>query len=622
MNVTHLYVGDSMVDLYPDAIVAVTVQAVPFNDIKARRITVSNRFKAPFTENNDILFGFIRDERSVGSTSKVTGKLIQNGITMLQSVNVKVTAEEEQYDIFLLDELSDLFDRVNNKTLSEIIPIDASGWEASDIDSARLNTEGIVTAIVRWGNSTGIYDVDMFLPHFYYHTIVKEILQDTGLTLSGSILTNTDFTELAIPFPGTKFQYSEQDAALMTTRAGSVNPMADQLLEGLVLELELVLLGYPYLWDLTNNQLVIPDNLSPIFDVQIVLPLIDNIIWGGGDALRGRIYRTRDGVTTQVGSSPIFFFFTTSPQSESNASVSFTNIIALPGDRYEFRLDTNSGAATGQVQQSLVIITGVSTVDRAEVNWNQLWPTDIKCEDILRDFIVRFGIVPKQVSNTLYLKTINEIIADRAGAIDWSQKKVKSPYVISKPSYAQVNNFKYQSSSDSEDANLGMGSIDIDDENLTPSRDYYTSIFQSSPTVSSAGYNVANVSVFDSTSTDIVDFVETPGFRLVTLKARSTEGAITFNVSARTDYKLGYFVDPSLTKDTGFQYFIDNHYTLLEAILQNGKLVTKSFYLTEIDVATFDVHKMIWDGEHFYLVNKIKNFIPGKITSVELLKAS
>jgi len=49
-------------------------------------------------------------------------------------------------------------------------------------------------------------------------------------------------------------------------------------------------------------------------------------------------------------------------------------------------------------------------------------------------------------------------------------------------------------------------------------------------------------------------------------------------------------------------------------------MIEKEFLLNEIDIQQYDSHKIIWDGEGYYLINKIKNFVPGKITKVELFK--
>jgi hypothetical protein len=263
-------------------------------------------------------------------------------------------------------------------------------------------------------------------------------------------------------------------------------------------------------------------------------------------------------------------------------------------------------------------------VVRAMVNWNNLLPP-VTCKELLTDFFNRFGIIPKQSGLTLVLKTINEIILDRANAVNWSAKLVNpDEYSITfDADFAQANYFRYEKSETVSDPDLGRGSIDIANTTLEAQTDIYTSIFGNSLTEQVVpGYNVGTVPVYDLTSTDIDTFAEEPGLRLMTLKDRTTEGAITFDAISRTDYRLAYFVDPAQTKDTGFQYFIDQHYSSLERSLQKNKVIEKYFLLTDQDISNFDPHKMIYDGNGYYIVNKIANFVSGRVTKVELFKTS
>ncbi len=146
--------------------------------------------------------------------------------------------------------------------------------------------------------------------------------------------------------------------------------------------------------------------------------------------------------------------------------------------------------------------------------------------------------------------------------------------------------------------------------------------FNNSTTENTTGHLVAHLKVFNSQSVTAKDFDEEPGIRLLTLKARTNENAITFDQTPRTDYKMGYFVDGSLAKDTGWQYFLDQFYPSLQSSLQKNKMITKQFFLSEIDVAQYDPHKLVFDGHAYYIVNEIKSFIAGKSTTVELFKVS
>ncbi len=257
------------------------------------------------------------------------------------------------------------------------------------------------------------------------------------------------------------------------------------------------------------------------------------------------------------------------------------------------------------------------------VDWNQYF-ADIKPKDVLRDFFTRFGIVHKQVKETLYLKTLEAICTDRPGAVDWSSKLVNRHLetINLKADYGQNNYFNHNKSDEVDDPTLGRGNMTVDSNILTGEKNVFDSAFYNSITETTDGYLAATVPVYDADSADIEDFANAPGLRILTLKARSTEAAITFNVTARTDYKIAYFVDSLLTKDTGFQYFIDQFYPSFEQALQKNKVITKFYNLTVLDIAQYDPHKMVYDGEGYYIVNEITNFIPGMITKVSLFKVS
>ncbi len=253
------------------------------------------------------------------------------------------------------------------------------------------------------------------------------------------------------------------------------------------------------------------------------------------------------------------------------------------------------------------------------VDWNEFWP-DIEVKDIIKDFFVRFAIIPKQKNGVLYLKTIEEILSNRSGAVDWSAKLTKTGHSIDFTSrYAQENYFDYNNGEN--DPTLGRGILEIDNETLDPINTVYDSVFESVITgLFDANYNSARMDVYESTSVDISDFKNSPPFTLLTLRNPGADPDITFYITPRDDYKVAYFVDDSQPKDSGFEYFINEFYDKYAFALQKSKVIVKEYLLTELDIQNYDSHKMVYDGEGYYLVNKISNFIPGNITKVELFK--
>ncbi len=261
-----------------------------------------------------------------------------------------------------------------------------------------------------------------------------------------------------------------------------------------------------------------------------------------------------------------------------------------------------------------------TTVDRSVVIWNSLLK-NIPCSVFLKDFFNRFAVIPKQEDNVLYLKTIEEICTDTANAADWSEKRVNEKQTIDfQSTYGQSNHLSHTDSDSVNDPLLGDGVFTIDSNILPTDKTVFRSEFMNALTPTLNSHKAIQIPVYDADSTDIDVFGEVPGLRIATLKDRTTEPAITFNATPRTDYKLAYFVDGLLTKDTGFQYFTDQFYRILARALQKNKKITRYYYLSVIDIANYDPHRMVWDGEGYYIINKIVNFVPGKITKVELFK--
>ncbi|MFN7611178.1 MAG: hypothetical protein ACK5QX_09635, partial [bacterium] len=240
-------------------------------------------------------------------------------------------------------------------------------------------------------------------------------------------------------------------------------------------------------------------------------------------------------------------------------------------------------------------IVDTLNVVRTEVYWNRL-ASKTALKEILKDFFVRFGIVYKIEGNVLTLKTLEEICTDTASAVDWTSKRVnrKKSAIDFKTNYAQANYFLHDD--DAKDKFLGSGNLAIANTTLQAAKDFFTSVFANVKRWTGTGYEVMSTPAYDSTSTGIDDIKEEPPLMIGTLKARTTEAAITFDVSARTDYKLAYHADASQTKDSSFRYFLSKYYPSLTFALQKNKICKYEYNLNELDIANYDPHKMIFDS--------------------------
>lgn len=623
---TIIQVEDSSLDLFDDVVVATTFQKINIGDLSVRYLNRTNKFDIPRTQRNELIFEHSGNDK-VSTAYPYTAhsvKVIQNGIEVIQNGIIKITeADKDKYEIQILENLFDIFSSVKGKLIGTLQPIPASGWDASAIDTARLNTTNLISAAMWWGKSGNLYQVNYFLPCFFYHTLINKILQSTGLAISGSVLTSSDYLDLVIPYPNDSFAYPKAIAdAYYDVGTGTGGIGGSQWALGFNDFFVTGTKSSPYgRWAneyYPASTLVGADSMSVTFSGSFVF---SSIVWSAGTS-NGRYWMTlmKNGVEVYStdGLSNITYANT------SGTITASTTQTVLPTDVFKWRIRATATGGTLTANSAVVNCSnstalGTTTINRTSVSWNALW-RDISCDDLLSDFFNRFGIIPKQVGGTLFLKTIQEILSDTSNAVDWSAKRVSNQNILSFDSgYAQNNLFEYQDSDYSKEAKLGTGEIDIAGS-LTSTRTMFKSFFEKVQTVAFSLFNnVAYIPVYGTTSTGIDTFENKPTISILTLRSRVDETTITFNTIARSDYKLAHFVDGTKPKDTGFQYFLNQYYPLFSSAINKTKIIKRKYKLTEIDVSNFDPHLMIWDDGYF-IVNKISNFVPSKQTEVELLK--
>jgi len=607
-----LYIGDDAVDLSQSK-VALSIKRIAIGDLSKRYISYSNSFKVPNTENNARLFGYPSQTESESTIpySLLRGRLNRNGITIIPNAVIKIDgADSEFFNITMYEDDYDFFASIEGLKLSDINPIANTSWEPPYIDVARLSTDGVVTVLLNWGKSGAIYQQDYFLPCFYYHTLIIAILESTGLNISGAILTDARFTDLVIPFSG-DFKYPE---GAINTANGKALPSGNYTIPDLNLgdgdaKINIAVAEY----GVDNFDFVDKEYISSglfTYTIEAVIN-VNAIAWGDGTVLTFKIKASGSTLDSDTMATP-----TTS----GTVTLTYTGTL-LSTDMVSMTIasDATVGTAVTVLATRYLKVTCTNEIVRPIVRWTDLWP-DISCKDLLRDFFMRFGIIPKQREETIYLETIENIILDKSGAVNWSSKVASKNNISFELGYAQNNLLNYKDSDEVKSPELGDGNIEVSNAGAEESRTMFTSLFENTNTEITSGYNVATIPAYDSTSTGIGTLAIKPKLKLLTIRDRVDEGAITFYVTPRTDYKLGYFVDQTQAKDTGWEYFLSEFYFSLEASLQKNKVITKFFYLTEVDIANYNPHKLIWDGYAYYLVNSIMNFVPGKLTKVELFK--
>ena len=597
-----VYIDGQIIDLDPKTSIAWTVQRIDIGELSKNYASFSNTIKAVDTERNNRIFQNAKLENSDGTFQYTFQdcKVVQKGIETINGKCQIIGFDGDNYSIVIYDSFVSLISFIDGKDLSNI-DFGSESWQATAIDNARVATTGFLTAVMNWGRAS-IYEANYFLPCYYYKDLIEKILQITGYSLSASILSNSDLTDL-ICTPVSSFKYKDgyNNSNIPTTSTNNFFNASGQV-------------------DMTMPVQNVPFGIRA--NIKLTINFTSITFTKGGGSTSNVVV---EAVGTTVGTFGIGTAITANTSGtfvyEFNDQALITSQTITIRIRY-----IKDGAFPGDnvtiitfAPSCKVEIVDTLNVNRSDVYWNRL-VTKTPLKDILKDFFVRFGIVYKIEGNTLILKTLEEICLDTASAVDWTSKRVnrKKSGIEFKTNYAQSNYFLHQD--DAKDKFLGSGSLAIANTTLQTAKDFFTSVFSNARRWTGTGYEVMSYPAYDSTSTGIDDIKEEPPLMIGTLKARTTEAAITFNATARTDYKLAYHTDASQIKDSSFRYFLSKYYPSLTFALQKNKICKYEYNLNELDIANYDPHKMIFDSGSYYLINKIKNFRSGKITNVELYK--
>lgn len=644
MNRTLIYIGESLLDLFPKALIAITYQFADIRDLAIRRISYSSTIELPPTENNTLLLGSpqqVQSESSIPYTQSEV-KCVSNGIEYFKG-NLQVTKSDNVFKTNIKETIVDVFNLIKDKKLYEVDAIPPTAWNASDIDGFRTAITGVTAPVINWGDfdtATPSINPTLYLPSYFYSEIVLAILENTGFTFVGDVLTDADFTDLIIPFAGEQFEYVQQYQDERTFSATNSAP-----------QVEVSPTGSPGSFKVDVIDTIVSEGSQEWYDTANSRWVIPNFSSSGNiGTARFSVYYDID---VEVGSPfPNMFVKVAVYKNGSEVFASIENLIdvnpsynfkgtfgnTLPSQVAENIQDSDffevyivfSDEASGTIDSITVneiIFSGYVTriPNRNLLFHNYLLP-DIDQTDLLKDFFVRFGAVLNLESDgtTVTIKTWPELIGDKSNVPDWTTKRVrdrKDVIAFEYEGYAQSNYFNYDEG-DGVPETLGRGNLPVVNENLEPEDDYFDSIFENCNTspLELVEVNMAQIPVYDNTSTLISDFVNEPGLKLLTLRAKlSGEPAITFNATPRSDYKVAYFIDPTQSKDTGFQYFIDRRYSELEVSFEKTKLIERDYLLEVTDL--MPPPPVIYDSGNYFLVNKIPKFIPNVTTEkVEILR--
>jgi hypothetical protein len=648
-NRTLIYINDQAVDLAPNTVVASTFKALEIGDMRTRNANYTNQFKLPKTPGNRRILEFVDSELSNSTAPyvKLPAKIVQNGIEIVGSGVAVITSVDSNFNVAIYSGTFDFFDLLTGLNIDSLdfgnglitwdnTQLELSRGNSTEVEADHKNLSSAFYDRVNYDWSTATYFAmsnETSYPSVRYAAIIKNIITNAGYTYSGSVFTNSKFLKLVIPYSRPQFELS---GSFITNRQFSATKTASQTVT----------------------------NPGAGYDVVVFNNVVTQDGYGMYSASTGRYdcnvaYATdpRDynfglyaEITFTVTSGTYDFRIGTSnidlPTIGSASYTAGTYTIQIGYDEPDVLQTLMHGADKFYEIRCRRIVSGSCTITSGKFynkvygsnrnpispvfSQNEILPT-ISRKDFFKDFAIRFGLLFKQSNNVLICKTINEVIADKANAVDWTSKRDNKTNDITYNlnGYAQKNYLAYPANDDFYDDTHDKGVISVNNVNIDLTSDYHTSIFNGSITTaitngSSDQISCLKIPFFSTppTSPDyMTKFDNDPGYRIaLTKQIPASPFSVVFGTNLFTDFSVLYFSDPSTSDQMNWQESIDSNYDQLIASLDKTKVVTRYYRLNELDIASLDMLRLVYDSGAYYLINTVSNFIPGISTKVELFK--
>lgn len=628
------YVDDQLVDLRPNTVIAQTLQTFDPGRMGSVLTNYTSSLRIPITSNNKRIFRNLENSKAKSDIpfSSLSCKYIENGIPIIMNGRVILNEVDEDYSISVFGGPWGFFKIIETRKMWDL---DFSGinaqWTQAARDGYRNTTTGIVQALVDDGrltqndastaptieNQGGVLKP----PQIYYHTVVESIFDSAGFAYTGDIFTNDVYKKLALPL---SLIYNDpkfiDDKSFFAATGNPNQVIVDPVSPVDVIFDANITQGADNYYDGVSRYVVTnSDTALAFFRMQLFYNLVIEVTGGTVD-IRIEMTGYLPEEILNVGSGTYADGFIDSTGYKD-------------GDEARITIQTNSGTPTIEIISGSFYSTPLTGLTLGTDNIFPSIPPDgyiyfeklfedINQVDFLKEFCIRFGVQITQVNNVLHVNTLNKILDDTSGQ-DWTTKRdrVSNSIKYSFSSYGRTNVLK--SPVDTEftpelTSGYGDGRFEIPNENLKESTTLYTSIYSISEMVTTFGVFMLKLNL----EPDVAQFARMPGNRLFFVRDNyDFEPSVLYDAIDRTDYKVGYYIDPDQDYSVGWQFFIDTFYQkFVDRCLRRVRLIERFYNLSDLDIYKFDQQVPIWDNQERFLVTKITNRVSGKICKVQLLK--
>lgn len=649
MTDLQVYINDVAVDLAPDTVVAKTIQCFDLFNLGNVCANYTNQINLPYTDNNRKILEFADLSKSATNIpyANLSCRIVQNGFELVTNGVAVVTSANGSFLITIFDGNYNFFSLINSLYLADIsLESFASAWTRVEIAAKSNSVSGIVHAFMDATFLDYISDYNVYtfdaIPSFYFKDLISSIFSVFGFSLSGNVTSDSLLALMVTPLQTAlnqkifkKFEFSAQADGTQSFVAGA----GTDIIFSKVAISNSGFTGvncYNGTSQFTVLSNVVGDSLYLNFQADI------NLTVAGGGTIFLQLVRNGVLITSVTLGAGTFQQTIKTTINDISNEINGNASIASRNDIYKVVVINSAGVNTVTINSgSFYCKLPAPSLTR---NWLGVYHPqyhfpDLKLTDIIKEFTLLFGQLYNQVKGTVYSRNIDELINDTANAQDWTSKRdtsVQEQIVFQFGNFSQTNFFKWLNNADNT---LGQdylsGSFVVPNLNLPPQQTR-NSIFNSSDmggvypltTGGKLGLNCLKTKIKAASGTV---YVKDIGSRLALVR-NSVAAVEPSAINVRTNslsptpsvvpdpYKVAYFADQTQTLNLDWSAILSRSYSQFILRLQKTKMVTRSYYLSDADIGSFDPLKLVHEDGEYFIVNKIINYVPGQVTSVELLK--
>ena len=650
MNDVEVYIADLMLDLSPSTVVALTKQINDIAEIQRRQADYTNRFTVRKTPTNIAAAGFLNVP---GNTSTrpykwSVGKIVSNGIPITTNGQALImeTRDRANYDIIIYAGNYDLFSKIEGKYITDLNwedllhTFDHTAWEAS-----WTNTDGYVYALAetldgtlsyyRGGTASGEIRIDLGkqFPWVFVKTIWERIFSEAGLTYSGAIFDTDEFKEQIMLAARDYTKEVKTTLDKFAGRTAYTPPYLEWLFAtppiSPVLELiDLSVITIPSdNYDEPTDKYTVPESGDYQFTVKA------NMGVQALEFFRMKIYVNGILEKTESYAINIANAFFTTYNFEVTASLLLTK-----DDEVEiyYELDNVSSSNAIAVRIGNYQVTIAQTSRKvlqynSEIDFSKLLP-NIKQIDFLKAIMQQYGMIYQPNQQGVYqFITIEDVLNGVAGFNDYTAKLHKETaenYSIG--NYYRLNKFVYDYNDDDKNGN-GYADSDfaIDIDNIPAEGELMKSIIEACGDylLYDKWDTISSVHAYKNTQTDTT---AVPIYELNAndkmIVARKVMHYVDFLDFGDGDNYIGFHFAVTQAvaqfKTLHWSVLMEKYYPKFIKMAQRPVKKTVALWLTPIDIYFLDMFKIIYLEQYqsYFYLNKVNNFLPGKLSDCELIK--